>query len=419
MQNQNTFIRLAISIPVINILLDMVMIFFPELKGQTGVIRTAFLIFIIVYFFVIYGLEKTRYNISLLFYLLFILILTLQTSDLKESLIDGFLKISMSFLMIPIGMQLGKTKNVNITKSLYFVIFILIINYIFSQIYKIGVSTYHEDSFYQGGASVTAPIIIASILLVFFNAYNTKRLAYSKVLNLIIISIAIFIILISMKRGAILGFFVGILIYLLVSSKKAGTSMRLSIVALGLFLFSSQYSDTLQQRFNARSTEKNLIQNENRYKETFYVAEEISNSTIFNVLFGNEAFNSKYVMKKYFGRERQLHVDYNILLHGTGIIGLLFYLYLFYIYYRMSLRIKRSTKFIHDPYYNNLISENHALVLSLITLSLVMSISGGIQFTSYRVILLFIIGFYIGEMMRLRDFKLKEIRQNQLSKVVE
>jgi len=218
-----------------------------------------------------------------------------------------------------------------------------------------------------------------------------------------------------MKRGAILGFFVGALVYLLISSKKTGTVIRLCIVALGLFMFSSEYSDTLQQRFNARSTERNLIQNENRYKETFYVAEEMSNSTMFNVLFGNEAFNSKYVMRKYFGRERQLHVDYNILIHGTGIIGLLFYLYLFYIYYRMSLSIKKSTRILNDTYYRNLISENHALVLSLISLSLVMSISGGIQFTSYRVILLFIIGFFIGEMMKFRDLKLREIQESELS----
>ena len=155
-----------------------------------------------------------------------------------------------------------------------------------------------------------------------------------------------------MKRGAILGFFVGALVYLLVSSKKAGTLMRFGIVAFGLFILSSEYSDTLQQRFDARSTEKNLIQNENRYKETFYVAEEMSKSTLFKVLLGDEAFNSKYVMRKYFGRERQLHVDYNILIHGTGIIGLLFYLYLFYIFLQLSLSIKRSSSFVKDPNYN-------------------------------------------------------------------
>jgi hypothetical protein len=216
-----------------------------------------------------------------------------------------------------------------------------------------------------------------------------------------------------MKRGAILGFFVGALIYLIVSPKKSGTLLRLAVVGFTLFIFSNQFSDTLQQRFEARSTEKNEIQNENRYKETFYVIEELSNSDFFSVLFGNEAFNSSKVMKKYFGRGRMLHVDYNILLHGTGIVGLIFYLYLFYMFYRISLSIKKSAKRMSDSRYMNLVSENHALIVGLISLSLVMSISGGIQFVSYRVILLFIFGFYIGEMMKLRDLKFKEIRQNQ------
>ena len=413
MMSNDTLVKLCLSIPIVNILLDMALIIFPELKSQMGILRTSFLLLIILFFLINYGIEKTRYNIALLFYLLLLLIACLQTTDLRESLIDGFLKVSLSLFMIPIGIKLGKTKNVRITKSLYWVIFILIINYVFSQIYKIGVSTYHEDSFYQGGASVTAPIIIGSILLVFLNAFNTKRLVYGKLLNIILISIAVFIILISMKRGAILGFFVGTLIYLIVSPKKSGTLLRLVVVGFTLFIFSNQFSDTLQQRFEARSTEKNEIQNENRYKETFYVIEELSNSDFFSVLFGNEAFNSSKVMKKYFGRGRMLHVDYNILLHGTGIVGLIFYLYLFYMFYRISLSIKKGAKRMSDSRYMNLVSENHALIVGLISLSLVMSISGGIQFVSYRVILLFIFGFYIGEMMKLRDLKFKEIRQNQ------
>ena len=416
MQNQSTFIRLAISIPVVNILMDMIMIFFPDLKGQIGVLRSTYLLFIIVYFFLQYGLEKTRYNILLIFYLLFILIMTLQTSDLQESLIDGFIKMSISFLMIPVGMQLGKVKNTQIIKSLYFVIIILIINYIVSQVYKIGVSTYHEDSFYQGGASVTAPIIIAAILLVFFNSYNTNRLPYSRFINLFIISASVFIILISMKRGAILGFIAGILVYMIFSSKKASTAIRLAFIVFSLFIFSNEYSDTLKKRIDARSTESNEIQNENRYKETFYVVEELSNSNFFQITFGSEAFNSKSVMKKYFGRERQLHVDYNILLHGTGILGLIFYLYLFYIYIRIAWSIKRSTKAFNDPIYKNLISENYSLIISLITLSMVMSISGGLQFTSYRVILLFIIGFFLGQMIRLRDQKIALLNSEKNNK---
>ncbi len=407
------FIRLAISIPIVNILMDMIMIFFPDLKSQIGILRTSYLLLIILYFILQYGLEKTRYNILLLFYLLFILVMTLQTTDLQESLIDGFLKMSVSFFMIPVGIQLGKAKNTNIIKSLYFVLVILIINYIISQVYKIGVSTYHEDSFYQGGASVTAPIIIAAILLVFFNSYNTNRLPYSKFINLFIVSASVFIILISLKRGAILGFLAGVLIYLLVSSKKVGTVFRLALIAISLFIVSNEYSDTLQKRIDARSTERNEIQNENRYKETFYVIEELSQSNLYQILFGTEAFNSKSVMKKYFGRERQLHVDYNILLHGTGVLGLLFYFYLFYMYGKMAWFINRTAKIFDDVFYKNLIGENYSLIISLIALSMVMSISGGLQFASYRVILLFILGFFLGQMIRLRNEKMSLLRSIQ------
>ena len=91
------FIRLAISIPIVNILMDMIMIFFPDLKSQIGILRTSYLLFIILYFIIQYGLEKTRYNILLLFYLLFILVMTLQTTNLQESLIDGFLKMLLLY----------------------------------------------------------------------------------------------------------------------------------------------------------------------------------------------------------------------------------------------------------------------------------------------------------------------------------
>ena len=44
------FIRLAISIPIVNILMDMIMIFFSDLKSQIGILRTSYLLFIILYF---------------------------------------------------------------------------------------------------------------------------------------------------------------------------------------------------------------------------------------------------------------------------------------------------------------------------------------------------------------------------------
>lgn len=75
-------------------------------------------------------------------------------------------------------------------------------------------------------------------------------------------------------------------------------------------------------------------------------------------------------------------------------------------YVKMAWSIKRSSKSFNDPVYKNLIGENYSLIVSLITLSMVMSISGGLQFASYRVILLFIVGFFLGQMIRLRNQKM-------------
>ena len=414
MSSSKLFLNLALSIPFVNILMDMLMILIPEIKIQIAVLRTSILLVIILIYLIYFGLEKTKLNVFLMFYFFYLLILTLLTSDLSESLIDGFLKMFVSIMMIPIGIKIGKFKGVNFIKPLNIVLFIFIINYIISQIFKVGFSVYHEDSFYLGGASVTAPIIIAIVLLVLVNGFNTNRLKSSKIIATLMISIGVFIILISLKRGAIISFIIGVMSYLMVSPRKIKTSFRFFIILFGLLIISSQFIETLQNRIDSRTTERNQIQNENRYKETFYVFEEIENSNIVNILFGNEAFNSKVVMKKHFGRERQLHVDYNILLHGTGIIGIILYFFIFYFLYKNAIKIKRKSKHLKDLNYKLLIGENFALLFSLIVLSFIMSFSGGVQFTSYRVILFLTMGFYLGQMMRFRDEKALDLAENKL-----
>jgi hypothetical protein len=101
-------------------------------------------------------------------------------------------------------------------------------------------------------------------------------------------------------------------------------------------------------------------------------------------------------MAKYFGRPRQLHVDYTILLLGTGIFGLLIYLGLFLMIYLFANNLK--SLYLRNGFVNGRLQvfENFALLSSLIVLSLTMSFSGGIQFLSYRIILFLYIGYSIG-----------------------
>ena len=400
LKKNKKFIFLVISIPVINIILDMVMNFYPSIKGPTGLLKFIYMSLIIILFIKNFGLKKTDLNNTIVYFSIYIATVSFFSSTPVNSFIDGPLKISLSFFMIPIGIQLGLIKQNALIKPIILLILLLLFNYLLSQIFKLGVSIYDEDSFYTGGATAAAPVIIATGLLVIFNAFNKKTLPYNNIIIATIVAASIFVILLSVKRGAILSLFVALIIYLMFSGKKLTTLIRIVFIGMILLVILNYNSDVLEKRIEARSTERNELQNEGRYRETFFVIDELKNYSLLNILFGKEAFNSGVVMKKYFGRERRLHVDYNILLNGTGIFGLLAYLYLIFLIAKKTVYLNKKQKRLETTTKNKIDSkENYSLILSLIVLSLVMSFSGGLQFVSYRIILFLVIGYALGEMI--------------------
>jgi hypothetical protein len=384
--------------------------FFLPLKGPVGVFRLVFDLGIILYYLVFFGFPRTRLNVTLAFYIFYLFCVTLLASDIQESFIDGFMKIAISLLMIPLGMKLAEFRRNALIKPIIWTIILLLINYAISQFYKVGISVYEEDSFYKGGATASAPIIISLAILIIFNAYNKKMLPYSRLFNAAIVSVAIFIIILSVKRGAILALGTGILAYFLFTTKKAGTSLSLIIVGLFLFTIVLQNSELLETRINARTTERNDFSNENRFKETFYVLEEMSNYNIVNVMFGNEAFNSGVILKKYFGRARQLHVDYNLLILGTGVFGFFMYFFVHYQIWIYARKLVEKCKSLDKKNKSINEQEDFALIVGCMILSLTMSFSGGLQFMSYRIILFLIIGYSIGNI----KFQFLQLKHNEI-----
>lgn len=374
--------------------------FYPSIKGPVGFVRFAYMTLIILLFVKKFGLKKTDLNKTILFFSIYITVVSIFSSNPIDSFIDGPLKISLSLLMIPVGIQFGMIKQNAMIKPILLLILLLLLNYVLSQIFKLGISIYDQDSFYTGGATASAPVVIATGLLVIFNTFNKKSLPYNNVIIAVIVAASVFVILLSVKRGAILSLFAAIVVYLIFSGKKLTTLIRIIFIGMILLVILNYNSDVLEKRIEARSTERNELQNEGRYRETFYVFDEFKSYSLLNILFGKEAFNSGVVMKKYFGRERRLHVDYNILLNGTGIFGFLAYFYLIFLITKKVIYLNRKQNKLQTTPKNKVISkENYSLVLSLIVLSLVMSFSGGLQFVSYRIILFLVIGYAIGEMI--------------------
>ena len=399
MTKDKLFISWVIMLPVFNILMDIGMNFLPSLKVPIGLLRITFLIGLILFFLTNYKLNKTWLNQLIVFFTLYLIGLSALSSNTSISFIDGALKTAIPFFMIPIGiLASGMRKNL-LVKPMIWVIIILLINYIVSQFFKLGVSIYEKDSFYTGGATASAPIIIALGLLILFHAFNLRKLPYGKLFTTFIVSSALFIIVFSLKRGAILALICATIVYLLYTGQRVKTIGRFILVGLLMVFILNTNIETFYKRFESRTTERNEIQNEGRYKEIFYIFQEFESSSPLKVFFGTEPFNSDVVMVKYFGRKRRLHVDYNILLHGTGVFGLLLYLSLYYNLFKININEKNKFRRLKGKKQTFSFTENFALVMSILILSLVMGLSGGLQFMSYRIMMFLATGYYLGNLI--------------------
>ena len=410
MTRNEIFLKWVVLIPVFSILMDIGMNFLPELKTGFGLMRITFLMGLVFYFLTNYPLYKTVLNQLIIFFTAYLIVLAFLSSNFEISFVDGALKTAIPFFMIPIGIMASRMKKNLLIKPMIWVIIILLINYVFSQFFKLGVSIYEKDSFYKGGATASAPVIIALSLLIIFHAFNIKKLPYGRIITIMIVSSALFVIIFSLKRGAILALICATLTYLIYTGKRAKTAGRFIIIGLIMIFILNNNLDSFYKRFESRTTERNELQNEGRYKEIFYIFQEFEKSNPGQIIFGSEPFNSDVVMAKYFGRKRRLHVDYNILLHGTGFLGLLLYGLIYFNLFRMANQMKRKTMTELNEYSNK---ENYALVVSILILSIIMGFSGGLQFISYRVMLFLATGYYLGHLIYVE----KQSNQNQMESI--
>jgi hypothetical protein len=120
-------------------------------------------------------------------------------------------------------------------------------------------------------------------------------------------------------------------------------------------------------------------ESEARYKETFYVSDEIFNlDNPIVMFFGKEFLNSP---GNYAGGRwgtRQLHVDYNNLLLGSGVFGLLFYFYIFYSIFIYFKKVK--PRFKNNTLTNLLITTFYVFFLT----QFIISLSGQMYSITFR-----------------------------------
>jgi hypothetical protein len=327
---------LVLISPIINTVADTTINFFDRQDGffHLGLLRGVYIILIIFIFHVKYGIVQERNSLIILGFLIYLFFLLPTSSRFFYSLNSGYIKWFGSLLFFPIGLYFFRDKNDlnRLSRVLIFSAIPIIVNFLFAQYFEIGSHAYIEDSIYYGGANigVTNSLTFVVLSTPLYFSLNTKLKTRKKLFVTVIILLSLLSIVFILKRSAILGLALGFTIYLFFSPQKGRVINFLALISLIAFLTLPFYVEELERRIDARTGERNKIENEARYKEIFYVLEEFKEGNIKHKLFGTEPFNSRqFFGPKHFRKDRMIHGDLSSFLYGTGLIGLIWYVLIF------------------------------------------------------------------------------------------
>lgn len=380
-------------LPSINFLIDIFSGYFE--KGSILAIIRAIILYSFLFYYWTKYVKIRKFFVPILIFSFYTLILILFSNNLFNSF-RIYLQITISILMFPLSYYL--IENINdfklLTISTFFTLILFIITTLISTIFKIGPSIYTESqSFLTGnifGASLNT-VSLGLILIPFLLIFNKK-----KHYRIIIISIALFsfiALFLTMKRTSILVVVIGLLLYFVLTEKKSKVFIFiLSMIAL-LIIMSPLYENILIERFEARRDRFYLdsVEQEARYRETFIIWDEIfSFRNPIESIFGKQLYNSPGNYANGTFGERQIHIDYNVILHGAGIVGMLLYLIMFIPIFKHLGYVSKKAK--RDAYYYNL----KAIFISFFILTFVMSVSGQMYGITFRSICFIYMGGILG-----------------------
>lgn len=383
--------KFFLFIPLLNALADIFTNFYDKGEINPGNIRAVLLIFFIIGFL----LSKpflNRTNNLIIVYLFFVFFLVMLSSNFLVSF-TSYIKFFIPFMLFPIA-KYYITDYEKLNRLLKYIVIgtvIILINIIVSNIFKIGSSDYLEDSFYFGTGRVNITKVVSVILILApFIIMNTVSKILKKYIS-IIFATSFIVVLIGLKRSSLLTTGIGLLIYLLFSPYKYRIQKQIVFAALILLISWPLLSETILSRFEAREgvmTASSLEEFEDQARaiEFLMVKDALLTEGLKHTLFGSEIFNDR----EFFNVRRMLHMDYSILLNGSGIIGFSLYLLI------MILIYNEKNKYFNSK--NIKSKEINALFNAVFITLFIMSLAGSIYAIGLRSLIFILLGSFIGIM---------------------
>jgi len=323
---------LIFFIPLLNSAADCTIYYFVDENGggfHPGIIRGILLV-IFILFFGLKRLLKQPVNNIITVFLIYLLILTLFSSNVKYSFTNGYIKWLSGLAMFPIGYYFFRSYESFVRLVFYMIIgaSLVCLNLLYAQFTGKGISAYVDDSFYLGGAGVGITNQLAFVLLTYPVILRSlkKFSLFEKGLIFVVGLLCIGFVIIAMKRASLIGLALGGIIYFGFTKNKRKVLKYVLLATAILLLASPLYKDSLQKRYEERVKQTKNYEQEGRYKEFFYVLHEFEEGNIWQKLFGKEIFNTGQAFGvKYFNRGRMIHGDISSMFYGSGLLGITMY----------------------------------------------------------------------------------------------
>lgn len=268
----------------------------------------------------------------------------------------NMLTLVITLMMIPIGIHLGNNSEFIIEFEKFNRVILICIPLYIVYANFIGISGFYSDSF-STGFLVTSRMYVVPIvvfLAIHYAISNNDKSWILKTVDIAFILINICILLLNTRRTTF-AILAGAIIVYTMFNKRLFFKMLLMIVVLTTALIISfpLYEERLMGQLEQREKIQNLdmYEEEGRVLETKYLLDyHETNRDIGEILFGIRLFDSYDWGTSYFGRDRPIHSDINMIFFSTGLVGILLFCWFFrHYFFRQNSLISFSNKILFYP----------------------------------------------------------------------
>ncbi|HUR12522.1 MAG TPA: hypothetical protein VM012_14195 [Flavitalea sp.] len=305
-----------------------------------AVIRYIIPVLFIFIYFIKYDLLKKIESIFIIV-IAYLLILWIFNPGDEIVTARNALAVLITYLMIPIGKHVGETLNFirELEKYNRLLLIAIPVYIIYANIANIG--GFYSDSF-STGFLITSRMYIVPIvvfLAIHYALTNKNKGWFIKCVDLTFILINISMLLINTRRTTFGMLAAAIIIYTFFNRKLFFKMVMLvfllaSALVVSYPLYEARLTAQLEKR--ARIQDVDTYEEEGRYLETLYLIDyHRKKGDLRELLFGIQLFDTFDFGIRYFGRDRPIHSDINMLFFSTGIVGL-FLFFRLYTYYFLA-----------------------------------------------------------------------------------